>query len=179
MNSFRVYKANKQSKGTASEWQLSYRHGEKYQPWKLFFSIATQIGVDENGNARFDWEKAICVRMGISDLCEILAVLEGRQESAGHEGKLYHATENDSKVINFFRNEGSGSYCIKVSHKSQRGLVALQQGLSVGEGCALRVLIESAIPKLVNWGVRGSQRKFERVPDTVPMNEEKVLEQAI
>ena len=158
MNTYRVYRANKQGNGTASEWQLSYKGYEKYSPWKLFFSIATQTETDENGNARFDWDHAICVKMDVSDLCEILAVLEHKQSEAGNGGKIFHKKGNDNKIINFIHNENTKNYFIKVSHQSDKGVVAYQQNMSIAEGCALRVLIEQAIVKLANWGISGIEK---------------------
>jgi hypothetical protein len=161
MNAYRVYRANKQENGTASEWQLSFKSQEKYNPWKLFYSIASQAGIDENGNARFDWENATRVKMDVSDLCKILAVLEHKQSQAGHGGKIFHKHGNDNKIINFIHNENSNNYFMKVSHQSPAGVVTLQQNLSIGEGCALRVLIEQAIIKLTNWGTRGTRKNHQ------------------
>jgi hypothetical protein len=46
---------------------------------------------------------------------------------------------------------------LKISHQSPRGVVVLQQNMTIGEGGILRVLIEEAIVKLSNWGVIGFQ----------------------
>lgn len=160
MNTYRVYRANKQGNGTATEWQLSFKSQEQYSPWKMFFSIAKQVEQDNNGNARFDWENAIRVKMDVSDLCEILAVLEHKQAQAGNGGKIFHKMGNDNKIINFFHNESTNNYFLKVSHQTTEGVVASQQNISIAEGCALRVLIEQAIVKLTYWGVRGYQKKY-------------------
>ena len=178
MNSFRVYRANKQENGTASEWQLSYKNQEKYNPWKLFFSIATQAGKDDNGNARFDWENAIKVKMEVSDLCEILAVLEHKQQQAGHGGKIFHKRGDENKIITFFHNEDNNNYFMKVSHQSPKGVVAYQLNLSIAEGCALRVLIEQAIIKLTNWGIRGTQKNYQNNNMQIPTTQE-TFQQAI
>ena len=160
MNTFRVYKPNKQGTGTASQWQLSYKNDDRYHPWKLFYSIATQTGMDENGNARFDWENAIKVKMDIPDLGEILAVLEHQQQQVGHDGKLFHKSGANNKVINFFHNEANNNYFMKVSSKTSQGVIAYQQNMTIGEGCALRVLLKEAVLKLSYWGIRSMQKSY-------------------
>lgn len=179
MNTYRVYKANKQGNGSATEWQLSFKSQEQYNPWKLFFSIATQTTTDENGNARFDWENAIRVKMDVSDLCEILAVLEHKQSQVGNNGKIFHKMGNDNKIINFFHNENTNNYFIKVSHQTTGGVVSHQQNMSIAEGCALRVLIEQAIVKLTYWGVRGYQKKYANNQQQEAAAEQNAFQQAI
>lgn len=160
MNTFRVYKPNKQGTGSASQWQLSYKSDDRYNPWKLFYEIAKQTVIDENGNARFDWENSIKVKMDISDIGEILAVLEQKQQQVGQDGKIFHKTEANNKVINFFFNEKTNNFFIKVSRQTTEGVVALQQNMSIGEGCTLRILLHEAILKLSYWGIRNVQKNY-------------------
>ncbi len=166
MSGYRVYKANKQGTGAASEWQLSFKHQEKFSPWKLFFSIAKQLEKDEKGNPRFDWDHAICVKMDISDISEILAVLEGAQKEAGYGGKIFHKHGEDNKIINFIHNSENNNYFMKVSHQSPQGVTALQQNLTTAEGCALRTLLQHALIKLTNWGYSGGSKNY--APKTIP-----------
>lgn len=160
MGSYRVYKANKQGTGAASEWQLSFKGQEKFSPWKVFFSIAKQLPQDENGNARFDWDHAIRLKMDVSDLCEIIAVLENKQKEAGYGGKIFHKHGSDNKIINFIHNSENNNYFMKVSHQSPNGVTALQQNLSIGEGCALHILLKEAILKLTNWGYTSARKSY-------------------
>jgi hypothetical protein len=160
MNAYRVYKPNKQGTGSASEWQLAFHTQEKFNPWKLFFSIAKQTATDENGNNRFDWDNAIKVKMDTSDLGEIIAVLDGKQKEAGHGGKIFHQFNNDNKIINFIKNEDNGSFFIKVSHQRNGDVVSYQQNLTIGEGCALKVLLQEALIKLNNWGYSNYRKNY-------------------
>lgn len=180
MNTFRVYKPNKQGTGTASQWQLSYQSDDRYHPWKLFYKIATQMGADENGNARFDWDNSIKVKMDISDLGEILAVLEHQQQQVGQDGKIFHKIGPNTKVINFFHNEANNNYFMKVSGKSPKGAVAYQQNMTIGEGCALRILLKEAVIKLSYWGIRGMQKSYSNttLPASSP-NPQNAFSQAI
>jgi hypothetical protein len=166
MSGFRVYKANKQGTGTASEWQLSFKSQEKFSPWKLFFSIAKQLKKDEKGNPRFDWDNAICVKMDVTDISEIIAVLENRQKEAGYGGKIFHKHGNENKIINFIHNPEHDNFFIKVSHQSQKGVIALQQNLTIAEGCALRILLQHALLKLTNWGYSSMRKNY--APKTMP-----------
>ena len=166
MSGYRVYKANKQGTGSATEWQLSFKSQEKFSPWKLFFTIASQLEKDENGNPHFDWDKAIRVKMDVSDVSEILAVLEGYQKEAGYGGKIFHKHGDENKIINFIHNPENGNYFIKVSHQSSNGVMALQQNMTIAEGCALRILLQNALLKLTNWGYNNNRKNY--APKTIP-----------
>ncbi len=181
MNAYRIYKPNKQGNGSASEWQLSFKREEKFSPWKLFFSIAKQTGTDENGNNRFDWDNAIKVKMDVNDLCEILAVLEDKQKEAGNGGKIFHQYGNANKIINFIHNEENNNFFIKVSHQNNGNVVSLQHNLSIGEGCALKVLIEEAIIKLTNWGYNNYRKNYtpKQMPSVPKESPQNTLQQAI
>ncbi len=166
MSNYRVYKANKQGTGSATEWQLSFKGQEKFSPWKLFFSIAKQLEKDANGNPRFDWDNAICVKMDITDISEIIAVLEDQQKEAGNGGKIFHQHGTENKIINFIQNREHGGYFMKISHQSQKGVITLQQNLTMGEGCALRILLQNAVLKLTNWGYVNKRKNY--APKTIP-----------
>ena len=176
MSSYRVYKANKQGTGAASEWQLSFKNQERFSPWKLFFSIAKQLNKDENGNPHFNWDNAIRVKMDVTDISEILAVLENKQKEAGYGGKIFHKHGNNNKIINFIHNPEKSNYFIKVSHQSASGVVALQQNLTIAEGCALRILLEHALLKLTNWGYSNMQKNY--APKTIPDLPQKIQSQS-
>ena len=179
MNTFRVYKPNKQATGTASQWQLSFKKDEKYNPWKLFYEMAKQTGIDEKGNARFDWENAIRVKMDIPDLGEILAVLEQKQQQVGNDGKIFHKTDSNNKIINFFYNENSKNYFMKVSRQTAEGVVAFQQNMTIGEGCALSILLKEAIVKLSCWGTRNVQKNYSNPNLQVSPDRQNTLPQAM
>lgn len=159
MGSYRVYKANRNGNGTASEWQLSHKSQDQYSPWKCFLSLAPQCAdADVNGNARFDWDNSIRLKMDITDLSEFLAVLEWKKAQAGFDGKIFHKKGDENKIINFSYNQKNNQYYLRVSHQTSNGVNTLQQGISLAEGCALQTLIQNAIVKMTGWGSTGKRR---------------------
>lgn len=155
LKQFRIYRSKKDNTGSCSSWQLSYKPDNKYDKWLVFLIMTKQTGMDDNGNAVFDWSKevAITVKLGEADLGEILGVLDNRKESVGSRGSLFHETPNNlgNKSIAFQHNE-SGFY-LKVSHQNaEKQMVAsYSQVISEGEGAILSTLLKAAVVKMYNW----------------------------
>src|SRR6187402_2909445 len=100
---FRIYRANKSNTGTATSWQLSYKSEEKYDKYIPFLMAANQTGTDANGNAQFDWDNKITIKLGENDLGEIMSVLERRKNEVGFNGKgLYHQSPNGGNKVIYF-----------------------------------------------------------------------------
>jgi hypothetical protein len=75
---------------------------------------------DKKVFATFDWENKLTVKLDFPDLCEILAVLEGRQERAGGQRNgIYHETERASTVISAFKNVEKGGFVVGLSRKDK------------------------------------------------------------
>lgn len=162
MNSYRIYRANKNGTGTATDWQLSFKGQDRFSPWKLFLKIVKQVGVDDNGNARFNWDQGITVKLDLSDIGEILAVLDWKQAQVGSTGKLFHQNGNENKVINFNYNQNTNNYFIKISHQSANGVNSCQQTISLAEGKIIQTLLGHAILKLTGWSDARGYSKSSR-----------------
>jgi len=68
--------------------------------------------------ASFDWESKLTMKLGFSDICEIVAVLEARVDHAGGKRDgLFHRNGQTDTVIRFRRQEGG--YLLAVSRKTQ------------------------------------------------------------
>jgi hypothetical protein len=159
---FRIYRANKQNTGTATAWELSYKPQKKYDQYEMFLSAAKQTGTDENGNASFDWSegKKITVKLGVNDVSEILAVINGVKDSAGYKGSLYHQTPGGgNKSITFEINapkEGdyypSMGYRLRIAAQDKdKNLTEVKQLISPAEAEVLKALLPRGIAALHNW----------------------------
>lgn len=89
----------------------------------FFLEMATQKPASETGGtrpgqARFEWENKITVKLGFTDVCEFLAVLEGKSEKAGNSDKgLFHKNGGTNTMIRFESHE-SGGYAVSLSRKT-------------------------------------------------------------
>lgn len=149
---FRIYRANKTNNGVASAWQLSYKPDNKYDKWIPFLSVARQTGTDANGNAQFDWDGAIRLKLGEVDIGEILAVLTGCQQKAGYSGSIFHQTaDGGNKVLNFESVEKGFSLRVSAQKADKTRVGPHMQTLSFGEGMILKTLLERAVTTIYGW----------------------------
>lgn len=148
---YRIYKPNKNGNGVASKWQLSFKPEKKYDQFELFLVTSSQSGEDEKGNQRFDWESGIIVKIGEADLGEIISVLEGRKDSLGFKGMLFHETPGGgNKVIKLDSTEKG--YTLSVSAQdSEKNKKNHYQVISPGEAAILLVLLRAAVVRIYNW----------------------------
>jgi hypothetical protein len=92
----------------------------------------------------------VAVKLGLTDVCALLTVLEGRVAAAGGDKGLFHQTEGATAVITFRRMEQPfAGYALEVSRK-EKGKdgaepVRLRIGLSEAEGCGLRQVLAAAV----------------------------------
>lgn len=93
----------------------------------LFLELALQLdspppapGAGGRMAAQFDWERKATVKLDFFDVCEVLAVLQGRQTHAGGERGLYHAANGMNTVIACQRRE-DGGVLIGVSRRNKAG----------------------------------------------------------
>ena len=103
---------------------------------------------EQRSPATFDWERKLTVKLGFSDICELLAVLEGRQEKAGGaRNGLYHESEKAVTVISFTRNAERGGHLVGISRKDKEGglLVRLHMALGEAESVGLRCILQSGL----------------------------------
>ena len=166
---WRVYKPNKSGSGAASRLEMKVveeqREGLKgnsflYRDGQLFWVSSPQTGTDSKGNATFAWSvsgdtQSITLKMGETDVGEVLAVLNNEKEEAGQSGGkfsgIYHQTSKGSTTFNFKKADGKGYY-IRLAKKPNGGsLTEVKHTLSLGEAQVLKVLLERAIQQKYQW----------------------------
>lgn len=152
MKQLRFYRPNQNNNGAALAWQLSYKKDEEFDKYQAFLVGANQIpGAADSENSAFDWKAGITVKLGENDLGEILSVLEGRKDSVGTKGSLYHKTPGGgSKVVGFEAVERG--YQITISAQDvEKNLKKVYMTISHAEGSLLCVLLKRTIEKVFGW----------------------------
>ena len=149
---YTLYKARNDGSGAASTWSLSSKKD------CIFLEMANQIGKNDKGNAKFDWENnKIRFKLGINDIGELLAVLAGIQDGVGpfdstkkkHKG-LFHTNPSGNAVLYFGRND-HGMFQIYLSVKKNDEQTVVQHSISKGEACVLNTLLRRAIEIIYQW----------------------------
>lgn len=140
-------------KGCAARFEL--RPARRGHEGYMFAELAAQktLAARSSGSiqgATFDWKARVAVKLGLTDVCAMLAVLEGKAAGAGGDKGLFHQTADATTVIGFRRvEEPVPGYCLEVSRKGKRGDTAdpvrLRLGLSEAEGCGLRQVLATAV----------------------------------
>ena len=108
------YHPNAAGNGVALQLEPRVRRRETDRFNCFFFEMAAQKTASErDGDKRvfptFDWENKLTVKMEFPDLCEMLLVLEGKQERVGgQKNGLYHDSEKANTVISFGKNVEKG-----------------------------------------------------------------------
>ena len=110
-------------KGTGSAMQLELHPAHEDTEGSIFLTIAPQRGVgtrteNETVHPTFDWRNAVCLKLDLMDIAQLLQVLRGVQESIGDGKGLFHRSANATAVIRFeHRIEPSPGYVLDVSRK--------------------------------------------------------------
>ena len=131
--------------------RLNRREPDRYNCF--FLEMAAQKTVVGRDGANkvyptFDWENKLTVKLDFADTCEILSVLEGRQERAGGQRNgLYHETARASTVITLFHNAEKGGFSLGLSQKDKAsgGLVRLHITLSEAEAVGIRNILQTGL----------------------------------
>ncbi len=125
--------------------------GDRYNCF--FFEMAGQKTTsgragDKRVMPTFDWANKLTVKMDFADLCEMLMVLEGRQERVGgQKNGIYHDSDKANTVITFAKIPEKSGYAFGLSRKDKDSgqLIRLAIGLSEAEALGLRCLIQSGL----------------------------------
>ena len=108
---------------------------------------AANRSADGGGQATFGWEDKLTVKLGFADICELLAVMEGRGDKAGgrHDG-LFHRNGHVSTIISLQKAE-KGGFVLGLSRKVNGSDQAtrVQIVLSEVEALGLRYVFQSAL----------------------------------
>jgi hypothetical protein len=140
--------------GTGAALQLEPRFTnsgtDRYNCFFLEMAAQKSARRQEDGktvHATFDWKEKLAVKLGFTDICELLVVLEGRAEKAGgSRNGLYHQNGGASTVITCMRGE-KGGYLVGLSRKAADSGEArrLSIMLSEPEALGLRTVLQSSL----------------------------------
>ena len=117
-------------KGTGSALQLELHPAHEDTEGSVFLTMAPQRTVgkrmeDDTVHPTFDWRNAVCLKLDLMDLAQILQVLRGVQESLADGKGLFHRSANGRAVIKFeHRIEPIPGYMLDVSKKPLIGDVS-------------------------------------------------------
>jgi hypothetical protein len=163
---WRVYKPRKDSKGAASKLELKIvkipkqikgqdgasRTIENRQV-QLFWVAAKQTGMDNNDNAAFAWNdesQNVTMKLGESDIGEILAALNRIKKQAGTDRGIYHTNPNGSTSMQF-QNVGEKGFSLRLAKKIGNTLTEVKHMISLGEAEILKTLLFQVVRTTYQW----------------------------
>ena len=139
-------------KGTGSALQLELHPAHEDTEGSVFLTMAPQrtIGMrtaDDTIHPTFDWRNAVCLKLDLMDLAQILQVLRGVQESLADGKGLFHRSSNASAIIKFeHRIEPVPGYLLDVSKKPLTGdLLRVNFFFRPAEAFACALMLEQAL----------------------------------
>ena len=137
------YHPNTKGTGAVTRFDPCLGSNDPERPNCFFLEMAGQKTVanredSESRRATFDWENKITVQLGFLDVCEFLAVLEGRQDRVGGKRDgLFHRNGSANTVIRFTAHD-SGGYALALSRKAgDNDVNGVTTILSTVEACGL------------------------------------------
>ena len=98
-------------------------------------------------HASFDWQNKLTVKLGFTDICEMLMVLEGKYEKVGGgRNGLFHRNGTTSTIINMQKSE-KGGICLGLSQKpdGQGEPRRIQMVLNDAESTGLRCVFQTGL----------------------------------
>jgi hypothetical protein len=147
-----MYHPNSTGNGAALQLEprLNRRDSDRYNCF--FLEMAQQrTAATRNGEttvpASFDWANKLTVKLEFSDICEMLAVLEGRVERlGGQKNGLFHKNGNSSTIISLQKAEKTG-YFIGLSRKStgDESATRVNMALTEAEAIGLRAVFQAGL----------------------------------
>jgi len=149
--------------GTGAAARLEFHAATPEREGCFFLEMARQKTAatreaGERSAATFDWENKAIVKLGFTDLCGLLLVLEGRSEQAGNGRGLFHDTAEANTVINLRRQTEPAGYALEISRKAKHAdgeAQRLRVLLSDSEAAGMRSVFQSSLFPLV-YGITGA-----------------------
>ena len=139
-------------KGTGSALQLELHPAHEDTEGSVFLTMAPQrtIGMrtaDDTVHPTFDWRNAVCLKLDLMDLAQMLQVFRGVQESLADGKGIFHRSSNASAVIKFeHRIEPVPGYMLDVSKKPLTGeLQRVSFFFRAAEAFACALMLEQAL----------------------------------
>lgn len=169
------YHPNAAGNGVALQLEPRVRRRESDRYNCFFFEMAAQkTAAERDGDKRvfptFDWENKLTVKMDFADICELLLVLEGKQERVGgQKNGIYHDSEKANTVITFGKIPEKSGYSFGLSRKDKASgqLTRLSIGLSEAEAMGLRCILQVGLFMVTfhgqMWGGAGEERDDKRI----------------
>ena len=145
------YHPNGTGTGTAVQLEprLNRRETDRYDCFFLEMAAQKTAGGrdgDKRVPATFDWENKLTVKLDFPDICELLAVLEGRLDKAGGQRNgIYHDNGKACTIITFQKNAEKGGYFLGLSKKGKDAdaqVTRLHVALSESEATGLRSIFQ-------------------------------------
>jgi len=123
--SLNFYHANPKGTGSALSMELHPAHDQVEGSLMVKIANQSSVGNRQGPNPtypRFDWEGAVTVKLGFSDICKLLQVLRGECESIEDGRGLYHRSGKATTRI-CFRHlvEGFTGYSLECYRTSLNG----------------------------------------------------------
>jgi len=148
MSRLTYYHANGKGTGSALAIELHPAHDEVAGHFTAI--LAPQKTPPEASLPTFDWDNAVVVKLGVSDICEMLQVLRGYAESIEDGRGLFHRTREASIVIRFSHViEPRPGYMLEIGKTTDGETRTLRIMLSPSEALALSLAIETSVSRIV------------------------------
>lgn len=154
MKNYRIYKPKKDGKGAATQLEVRKDKKDEYSTVLIFLKGANQTGFYDNKNAKFAWakdeedlSKIVNMKLGESDIGDLLAVLNGKKDKVGQkESGIYHQNPKGNTTLKFEWMEKYGQFGLRLASKPNDGnLIEVKHFVSQEEGQVLKVLLEQAL----------------------------------
>jgi hypothetical protein len=137
---YAIYKPNTRGIGGVVRFELNREKGA------VFVDAANQ-----SGPKKFDWEKKITMKWGLSDLGSALAVLERRAPTA----KLFHQTESANSAFELATQNDPerAPYFIHVSRQDAKTKEVHKVAIPLthSEAAVLETLLKTAVVRIAGW----------------------------
>lgn len=134
------YKPNSRGTGGVIRFELNADKGA------VFVEAANQAA-----ERQFDWETKIVMKWGLTDIGEVLALLQHRQPQA----KLFHKTESSNSNFEIHRRDDpdKAPYIISFSRQetADKSLRKVAIPMTHGEAALLESALRSALARMLNW----------------------------
>lgn len=147
-----IYHPNGTGSGAALQLEprLNRTDSDRYNCY--FLDMAPQKSVARRVNdklepASFDWTRKLTVKLDITDICEILSVLEGRVDKlGGQKNGLFHKSGNATTIITLAKAE-KGGYFIGLSKKSAGDELPTRVNITLtdAEAIGLRTIFQTSL----------------------------------
>lgn len=159
------YHANSKGSGSAVQFEVVPIGGDR--SGAVYMTLARQksvAGVNDEGQRRyasFDWQNKVIVKLNFNDLCQMLLVFRGKNQTI--DGGLYHDSRSKTTIINLTRQtEPFPGMVLDVSRKAKEGNddpIRVRIVLNDAETYGLGTVLEQSL-SAVAFGIHREFRPF-------------------